>query len=594
MCTFSMLAEKWVRKSLGRCSLKPGLVAATMLAGVLLLPSSAAAQSPPNCNANVFNVTIAADTLATVAGDPVVFTLRAENPAVVGGQIGCDATSVDITFFCPAADGTPDLANPITVVTGQNYPAGTTSTVLGTFTCVMPDPASGLATARVTAAGDLQSLDPTPFTITRDLTVTIQSCLVKVDKQVSCDGGVTFVDQGLVFANEDGTISCNGVNGLQPAIRVRYQVQNVGETRLFQCVLDDTNNLFDLDADGVIITPEIVVGGGTGLIPAPGTPLCSDALDANEPNTASVNCFCTAGLDPDFKTSASDSARVRCQSEPDILLTKQCPDPRADGTNLITITATATTADLNFTSCTVTDTINLTDPTCPADVGVGTNVPVTPATFPLAAGASQVVTGVVGPLANDACNTATISCTVATTGQVKTDIDDTVCPAPGKGCLTRTPGFWGNHPAITSEFLNVEVCGVTIDNVLASNGTSAIEAICSVGRDGQILGPQLTQLVRQCTAAALNIAASVEGGGNCSTNFPNLANQMANCCSKQSVCTGVPNDNFTVNSCIEILDAFNNSIDTLDPFGPFVSPGPADSSVCRDSRNNGVVVTPAP
>jgi hypothetical protein len=40
------------------------------------------------------------------------------------------------------------------------------------------------------------------------------------------------------------------------------------------------------------------------------------------------------------------------------------------------------------------------------------------------------------------------------------------------------------------------VCGVTIDNVSAFNGTSAIEAICSVGQDGKILGPQLTQLVR--------------------------------------------------------------------------------------------------
>ena len=154
------------------------------------------------------------------------------------------------------------------------------------------------------------------------------------------------------------------------------------------------------------------------------------------------------------------------------------------------------------------------------------------------------------------------------------------------------PGSGATHPAITSQFLDVEVCGVTIDNVMAGNGTSAIEAICSVGRDDKILGPQVTQLVRQCTAAALNIAASEEGGGNCSSEFPNLEMQMAACCSAESACTGAPPDGFTVNSCIEILDAFNNSIDTLDPFGPFVGSQRADPSVCQDSKDNGVVVTP--
>jgi hypothetical protein len=279
---------------------------------------------------------------------------------------------------------------------------------------------------------------------------------------------------------------------------------------------------------------------------------------------------------------------------PELNLVKLCPEPGAAGTNAISITASATSADIGFVNCTVTDSIFLSDPSCPANVGTGTPVALTGATFNLAAGASATATGVVGPLAADACNTASVTCTIAGTTEPRTATDDVVCTAPGEGCVTRTPGFWGNRPAITEQFLNVSVCGVTIDNVEAGNPTSAIEAICSVGRDGEVLGPQLTQLVRQCTAAALNIAASAEGGGNCSTNFPNLANQMANCCSAQSVCTGFPNDNFTVNSCIEILDAFNNSIDTLNPFGPFVSPGPADSDVCRDARNNGVVVTPQP
>jgi hypothetical protein len=591
-----------------------------------------------------------------------------------------------------------------------------------------------------------------------------QDCLVQVDKQVSCNNGATWVDQGLV-TNDDGAFSCNGVNDVT-AIQVRYRVRNAGQSPLFECTLDDSNNLFDLDLDGVIL-PGLAPGESTPFLSAPGQPLCSDNLEANEPNTANVNCFCTADLDPDLKTSASDSADINCGGP--FTVDKQCVDANNDGIDEITITVTS--PDLGFTSCTVTDSIFLDDPTCPADVGAGTPVTVAPASFALAAGTSQVVSGSVGPLISDACNTASVSCVQEGTGGTRTatilifgqqgggnlffgdetagtttldatnvlvsittlnevatsvdaffnldavsagptqnvpgtnsfvqpyngsfsitsglggsgfnflsgtflglalaveggtsmilgstttppqsitftsdvpgmpldppramalaltnvtpnvtivnnsfgdfaanvagtysaavlippvtvtDTDDAVCPVPGEGCLTRTPGFWGNHPAITAQFLEVEICGVTLDTIVAESTTSATEAICSVGRDGQILGPQLTQLVRQCTAAALNIAASREGGGNCSTDFPNLTEQFAACCGPDpSICTGDEVEDFTITGCIETLDAFNNSIDTLDPFGPFISPGPADSSICRDARNNGVVVTPA-
>jgi hypothetical protein len=53
-----MLTKRWGTESLRRCSLKSRLPAATMFALALLLPAAASAQSPPNCNANVFNVTI--------------------------------------------------------------------------------------------------------------------------------------------------------------------------------------------------------------------------------------------------------------------------------------------------------------------------------------------------------------------------------------------------------------------------------------------------------------------------------------------------------------------------------------------------------
>ncbi len=166
-------------------------------------------------------------------------------------------------------------------------------------------------------------------------------------------------------------------------------------------------------------------------------------------------------------------------------------------------------------------------------------------------------------------------------------------PVPGQGCLTHTPGFWGNHPLITSQFLPQTVCGVELDTVQAGSVTSATEAICSVGNDHTILGPELTQLVRQCTAALLNVAASASGGGNCPGDLPFLASLLEGCCGADSVCTGDPVAGLTVQSCIDQLDAFNNSPDTLPPFGPFVNPGPANPAQCQAARNNGVVVTPA-
>jgi hypothetical protein len=570
------------------CTLTRTIVTAlaVTIALALLLPAAASAQNPPLCNANLLDVTISRDNLAARPGEEVNYTVNVINRSVSGIQIGCNTLDVTANFFCPGPTGDPD--GPSTnLFTTVDIPANDVLAVFGPFACTMPNIAPGTATAGVAAVGTLDDGNLSPFLITKDIVVQVLTCIVQVDKQISCDGGTTWVDQGLVFANEGGSQGCTTTDGTP--ILVRYQVRNAGLAPLHACVLTETNTAFG--APGSPPTP-IAPGGTTAFIPALQTPVCSATLENNEPNTASVNCFCQADLDPNDKVSASDSADLTCQSEPGLSLTKICADPGPDGKNAITITAEATEADLGFVTCHVSDNIFLDDTTCPANVGSGTPVTVAPADFPLPAGASQIVTGSVGPLAANACNTASITCTVETTGRVVTAADDAVCPAPGKGCFTHTPGFWGNHPAITSQFLNVEVCGVTIDNVLAFSGTSAIEAICSVGRDGQILGPQLTQLVRQCTAAALNIAASAEGGGNCSSQFPNLDRQMDACCGAQSACTGSPSGGFTVNSCIEILDAFNNSVDTLAPFGPFISPGPADSSVCRDARNNGVVVTP--
>jgi hypothetical protein len=113
-----------------------------------------------------------------------------------------------------------------------------------------------------------------------------------------------------------------------------------------------------------------------------------------------------------------------------------------------------------------------------------------------------------------------------------------------------------------------------------------------VGKDGKILGSQLTQLVRQCTAALLNVAASRALEGECLTDFPQLGDLLTGCCGDESVCTGDTVPGFSVGQCINSLDAFNNTgPDTLNfPFRP----GPANSRICRAARGNGVVVSPTP
>jgi hypothetical protein len=139
-----------------------------------------------------------------------------------------------------------------------------------------------------------------------------------------------------------------------------------------------------------------------------------------------------------------------------------------------------------------------------------------------------------------------------------------------------------------------------LTSVAAGSPVSTTEAICSVGTDGKILGPQETQLIRQCTAAFLNVAATEELGGSCAGAFlpdggiipEGLTALLDACCDGDSVCTGATVPGFTIGSCIDQVDAFNSTELNTVTF-PF-NTGPADSSICRASKGNGVVVSPGP
>jgi hypothetical protein len=156
-------------------------------------------------------------------------------------------------------------------------------------------------------------------------------------------------------------------------------------------------------------------------------------------------------------------------------------------------------------------------------------------------------------------------------------------PEPG-GCLTRTAGFWGTHPHVTAQFLPVTVCGVSLGTTLAGSPTSATEALCVAGGVECKSNTAYVQLVRQLAAAKLNLAATAANGGTCGDAISALITKC------ESLCTA-DQKTISASGCIQLLDAFNNSVDTLTPTpAPFNNPGPADPTQCQTANGNGIVI----
>jgi hypothetical protein len=170
---------------------------------------------------------------------------------------------------------------------------------------------------------------------------------------------------------------------------------------------------------------------------------------------------------------------------------------------------------------------------------------------------------------------------------------DSICgPACGcaqvvDGCLTRTAGFWGTHPAITGQFDPITVCGKTLDTTDAGTCNSVTEALCiAPGTESNKTcdkNPAYQQLVRQLAAAKLNLNATTANGGNCGQAILDTITRCELLCRKSQPV-------ISASGCIQELDAFNNSQDTfaMTP-SPFDRPGPADPTECQQSSGNGLV-----
>src|SRR5438067_13329999 len=152
-----------------------------------------------------------------VSGQTVVYTVGVFNPGP-GTGIGCDVTGTTVTFTCPGPDGSPSGQTTV-LGTGLSFPADNSGdTIFPPVSCkIVVTLGVTSATARAQAGqntgnrtADLtkgvlhDSAIDDPFVRINDLSLTVNTCVANVDKQVSCDRGLTFHDGRLVSADHDG------------------------------------------------------------------------------------------------------------------------------------------------------------------------------------------------------------------------------------------------------------------------------------------------------------------------------------------------------------------------------------------------------
>src|SRR5438477_5578943 len=420
-------------KTANGSSVARGFVLALLLLGVSG-GQALAHRSPSNCNANRLTLSLDQNPAGNiVSGQTVVYTVGVFNPGP-GTGIGCDVTGTTVTFTCPSPDGSPSGQTTV-LGTGLSFPADNSGdTIFPSVSCkIVVTPGVTSATARAQAGqntgnrtADLtkgvlhDSAIDDPFVRINDLSLTVNTCVAKVDKQVSCDGGLTFHDVGLVSADDDGhTDLCLGWNAFTvdgtavpaEAIQVRYVVGNAGTADLLNCSIGEGNPGFpgtvsvgslpgacvaDVDCGNAQAT---CVNGACVFTSGANSAACSATLSAAEPDKAAVTCDCTT-TPGEVQATAFDEAKFQCLT-PGLAVTKACKVQAADGTSEVDVTLMNTgTADLQ--NCVVTDKVFPNDPTCPPTTTTSTDVTVA-GVASLPAGQSTTVMGSVTGLTTNAC-----------------------------------------------------------------------------------------------------------------------------------------------------------------------------------------------
>lgn len=416
-------------------------------------------------------------------------------------------------------------------------------------------------------------------------------------KEISLDGGLSWSDANTVGTAPPAVVFPHGAE-------YRITVTNIGSAPLKNVVVNDATlgivdyEIGNMAAGAKVILTKVEI---TALNVAT---RCDRSGEFG--NTASTS---GQSAETNAPVSDSDPAFMVCVGTPDIDIEKQISVD--NGTTWSDADTAGTAPSVVYPSgalyrfvVTNTGTAPLVNVTVQdAELGIGPTV--IPGT--LDPGDSVTIdSGTIPALAvvercdeaGEFTNTAQVDADSAETEESVTDSDPAVLVCTGQDeCLTRTPGFWGTHPHVTVQYLDISVCGKPIDTTRAGNNHSSAEAMCMSGVDAKNATPKSNmhylQLVRQLTAAKLNVAASLEDGGTCDTVGGVNIDALIARCEARALCgdSGATGGSLiTASGCIGLLDAFNNSEDTLDVFGPFVSPGPAAPAECQKATGNGVIV----
>jgi hypothetical protein len=424
-----------------------------------------------------------------------------------------------------------------------------------------------------------------------DLCEVEQICDIQLDRQVSCDGGITWTDAGpggdALF--DDGVTDLCSTTDSGP-VQVRWVAINNstigGQTAEVRCTLTDGNPNFAADVAAATMPPS----GTAGTIAITDINECSLVEDGEPAGvTATLSCECLDTLGEVYDTdSDDDTAGFECLGcDVDIIKEVDCGDGFVDsctapiGAPVAVQYTIENTGDVDL-FCTITDS------NAEILVGVGGSIvlgsSLTPAEVTVEVDDDQTCTA---ELQAGEPDTARVDCFCGEDGGPETvfDTDDANIQCVAGELICRTPGFWGTHGGteknrstnITQALLDASfanygvypmVCGQVIDDTDVDSQSSALEAICTRPRRFSEL-----QLARQLTALALNCILS--GFGPECSGHPDLGALVLDC---DSVCQGGPGMH-SVTQCISEVDCINNG-GSSDGFGGCFFGTCADGSAC--------------
>ena len=379
--------------------------------GVVLSGPEAIADLPVGFNGEVFSTDLLECNSALLAGEPNLATLTCTGDT---GDVsdtdeatveGCEEPSLDVSKEC-TVDRDAQTGDYVYTVEAINSgsaslanceisDAGAACTPLSasdlgpnesaTATCTSP---SETNTATVTCDIVGASFpDGSPKTVSSEDDAVCDA--VEVDKQVSCDAGQTWNDEGYA----DGTIDgCTGwFDSNDPSvgqeIKFRYIARNTGGSDLTDCELRDSN--------GVVISgPEAIADlpvGFNGEIFSTNLLECNSALLAGEPNLATLTCTGDTG-----DVSDTDEATVEGCEEPSLDVAKECTtdrDPQT-GDHVYTVEA-MNSGTASLANCQISDAGAVCTSLSASDLGPGESASAT-CTSPSDTNTATVTCDIVG------------------------------------------------------------------------------------------------------------------------------------------------------------------------------------------------------